>query len=134
MNLESGSPRRAPDVVDEADVEMRATSEAVLELVMDVERYRQVASKIGKIHWVRRSPDGQQVTFRFTPRLGAVPALMRSTQHVTRHGDRLLITANPRGSITWHASRRRSFATRRDRPYESNDGCSSGSSPRCVHC
>jgi len=34
---------------------------------MDVERYREVDAKIGRIHWVQRSSDGRQVTFRFTP-------------------------------------------------------------------
>ena len=58
---------------------------------MDVERYREVDAKIGRIHWVQRSSDGRQVTFRFTPRLGPVLALLRSTQQVTRHGERALV-------------------------------------------
>jgi hypothetical protein len=87
----SERPSRAPDVVGEADVVMATSSARVLEFVMDVERYREVDAKIGRIHWVQRSPDGRQVTFRFTPRLGPVPALLRSTQHVTRHGERALV-------------------------------------------
>lgn len=84
-------PRRAPDVVGEAETVMATTPARVLEFVMDVERYREVDAKIGKIHWVERSPDGRQVTFRFTPRLGPVPALLRSTQHVTRRGDQSVV-------------------------------------------
>lgn len=90
MSTSSERPARAPDVVGEAETVMATTAEKVLEFVMDVERYRDVDAKIGQIHWVERSPDGRQVTFRFSPRLGPVPALMRSTQHVTRHGDRAL--------------------------------------------
>lgn len=74
---------------------IKATTEQVLALVKDVERYRSVDAKICAIHWVRRSDDGDRVTFRFTPRLGPVPALLRSTQHVTRRGTGLLITPEP---------------------------------------
>lgn len=74
---------------------VRASTDQVLALVMDVERYRAVNSKIGTIHRVRRSTDGNRVTFCFTPRLGPIPALLRSTQHVTRHGDGLVITPEP---------------------------------------
>lgn len=87
----SGRPLRKPDVVGEAELVMATTASRVIELVMDVERYREVDTKIGTIHWVTRSPDNRQVTFRFTPRLGPVPALLRSTQHVTRRGDRALV-------------------------------------------
>jgi hypothetical protein len=99
MTAGSERPARAPDVVGEAEMVMATTAARVLEFVMDVERYRNVDTKIGKIHWVERSPDGSQVTFRFTPRLGPVPALMRSTQHVTRHGDQAL-TIRPAPSWT----------------------------------
>lgn len=95
MNVRSDHPQRGPDVVGEAEVVIRATADQVLALVMDVERYRSVDAKIGTIHWVRRSADGDRVTFRFTPRLCPVPALLRSTQHVTRRGDSLHITPEP---------------------------------------
>lgn len=92
----SGFPGRAPDVVGEAEIAIRTTPEEMLEFILDVERYKAVDSKIGTIHWVRRSPDGREVTFRFTPRLGPLPPVVRSTQRVTRVGDDgVSITAVP---------------------------------------
>ncbi len=78
-------------MVGEAELVMATTASRVIELVMDVERYREVDTKIGTIYWIERSPDHRQVTFRFTPRLGPVPALLRSTQHVTRYGELALV-------------------------------------------
>lgn len=95
MSAEGDPPQRGPDVVGQAEVVIRATAEQVLALVMDVQRYAAVDAKIGAIHWVQRSADGDRVTFRFTPRLGPVPALLRSTQHITRRGEGLLITPEP---------------------------------------
>lgn len=80
-------PRRVPDVVGDAEVLIRTTATEVLDFILDVERYRTVDPKIGTIHWIRRSPDGREVTFRFTPQLGPLPAVVRSTQRVTRVGD-----------------------------------------------
>ena len=68
----------------------------MLEFILDVERYKAVDSKIGTIHWVHRSRDKREVTFRFTPRLGPLPGVVRSTQRVTRIGDHAVsITALP---------------------------------------
>lgn len=80
-------PQRPPDVVGEAETTIRTTAAEVLEFILDIERYKTVDSKIGTIHWVRRTPDGREVTFRFTPRLGPLPAVVRSTQRVTHNGD-----------------------------------------------
>ena len=80
-------PERAPDVVGEAQLRIRSTPDEVLEFILDVERYKSVDSKIGTIHWVRRSANGRAVTFRFTPRLGPLPPVVRSTQRVARVGD-----------------------------------------------
>lgn len=91
MSGSSERPSREPDVVGEAEIVMATTAPRVIEFVMDVERYREVDAKIGRIHWIERSLDNRQVAFRFTPRLGPVPALLRSTQHVTRRGDRALV-------------------------------------------
>lgn len=89
-------PERAPDVVGEAETTIRTTPAEVLEFILDVERYKGVDSKIGTIHWVRRSQDQSEVTFRFTPRLGPLPAVVRSTQRVARTGDHAVaITALP---------------------------------------
>lgn len=91
MSPRSGHPQHGPDVVGEAETVMATTCEDVLAFVMDVERYREVDAKIGTIHRIERSADGRQVTFRFTPNLGPVPALLRSTQHVTRRGERAVV-------------------------------------------
>lgn len=89
-----GHPDRAPDVVGAAETTIRTSAAEVLDFILDVERYRSVDPKIGAIHWVHRSPDGREVTFRFTPRLGPVPALLRSTQRVTLvDGSSVSITA-----------------------------------------
>lgn len=91
MSGRNERPAREPDVVGEAETVMATTATRVIEFVMDVERYREVDPKIGRIHWVERSLDDRQVTFCFTPRLGPVPALLRSTQHVTRRGGHALV-------------------------------------------
>ena len=89
-------PERHPDVVGTAEMTMRTTATEVLEFILDVERYRTVDSKIGTIHWIHRSADRREVTFRFTPRLGPLPPVVRSTQRVTRMGnDSVSITALP---------------------------------------
>lgn len=90
------SRERMPDVVGAAELVIRTSPTVVLDFILDVERYRTVDPKIGPIHWVRRSPDGREVTFRFTPRLGPLPAVVRSTQRVVRVGDDAVsITALP---------------------------------------
>lgn len=95
-DMRNGHPERPPDVVGEAEATIRTTATEVIEFILDVERYRAVDPKIGAIHWVRRSADGREVTFRFTPRLGPLPAVVRSTQRVTRIGDdSVSITAQP---------------------------------------
>ncbi len=91
MSNSSQRPARKPDVVGEAELVIATTARHVIEFVMDVERYREVDAKVGKIHWVEHAPDHRQVTFRFTPRLGPIPAVLRSTQHVTRHGEQALV-------------------------------------------
>ena len=69
-------------MVGTAEVVIRSTAERVLDLVMDPERYRAVDPRIQRIAWVRRSPDGRETVFRFSPRLGPVPAVAPSTQRV----------------------------------------------------
>lgn len=46
---------------------MDCSPETYLEFVMDVERYREVDDKIGRIVWTRR--DGNLTEFKFKPRL-----------------------------------------------------------------
>lgn len=80
-------PQRPPDVVGAAELRMRTTPAEVIGFILDVDRYRSVDRKIGKIHFIRTALNGGEVTFQFTPRLGPLPPLARSTQRVTRVGE-----------------------------------------------
>lgn len=55
----------------EARLFVRRSAKEFADFVADLESYRQVDAKLGKIYWVRR--DGNEVLFRFRPRLLGLP-------------------------------------------------------------
>jgi hypothetical protein len=59
-------------IVGEASVTVSVPPSAVLEFVLDLERYRQADRKIGRIGAVER--DGDHGTFRFSGRIRGLPA------------------------------------------------------------
>lgn len=65
---------------------------AILELILDVEAYREVDPRLKSIRWVRRAPGC--TVFRFRPQLMGLPGPL-STQLVVRRGTRVDISALP---------------------------------------
>jgi len=55
----------------EARLFIRRPAREIADFVLDLHRYRTVDAKLGRIYWTRR--EGNEVTFRFRPRLLGLP-------------------------------------------------------------
>lgn len=71
---------------------IRVTPEAVLEFIMDIERYAEIDEKIRPVLWIRR--EGNLTEFAFRPKLGGLigPKLVSQER---RNGHRVDITLAP---------------------------------------
>jgi hypothetical protein len=57
--------------VGRATATLRSTADEYLAFVLDVERYRQVNDKLGRIDWVRT--EGNVTEVRFRPKMPLMP-------------------------------------------------------------
>lgn len=85
-------------IVGEARATVRATPRQVFELVLDLDRYRLVDHKIGKVGEVRRT--GDEGTVQFSGRLRGLPG-PRGTYPFAVDGSRLTIGSPIAGAARW---------------------------------
>jgi Polyketide cyclase / dehydrase and lipid transport len=80
-------------LIVEARTTIKCTPEEFLELVMDVERYQLVDTKIYPVDWARR--DGNVTEFKFRPKVAGIPS-PKVVQRVTlTPGERIDILNAP---------------------------------------
>ena len=79
----------------EAEIIINYPPEGIIEFVLDLNEYRKVDDKLGKIHWIKPAPDGQGVLIHFRPNLIGMPGPSTTQRVVVMPGNRIEITGVP---------------------------------------
>jgi hypothetical protein len=90
----------------EAELVIAYPPQGIIDFVMDLEEYRKVDDKLGKIHWIKPAPGGEGVLVRFRPRLMGMPGPTTTQRVVPTRDHRIEITAVPSWTdsmVTFHA-------------------------------
>jgi hypothetical protein len=77
----------------EARLLIRRPAREILDFVMDLRQYQKVDAKLDKIYWTRRN--GNELTFRFRPRLLNLPGPPAVQRVVLTPGERIDISNVP---------------------------------------
>ena len=79
----------------EAEIVINYPPEGIIEFALDLNEYRKVDDKLGKIHWIKPAPDGQGVLVHFQPKLIGMPGPSTTQRVVVMPGNRIEITGIP---------------------------------------
>jgi hypothetical protein len=81
----------------ESELVINYPPEGIIDFVLDLNEYRKVDDKLGKIHWIKPAPDGKGVLVHFRPKLMGMPGPSTTQRVVVMPGNSIEITGVP----TW---------------------------------
>ncbi len=90
----------------EAELVIDYPPQGIIDFVMDLNEYRKVDDKLGKIYWIKPAPDGNGVYVHFGPKLMGMPVPSTTQRVVATPDHRIEITGVPSWTdsmVTFHA-------------------------------